>query len=207
MTTCDCISHTCKFGVAFIVHWLFNPEYIRIDVWNWWSTPLICWRCFFFTNHTITMSSISFPQGRYTRRTDGDRAVPGGLGHSSGQQLQHHSDPLRRPRQWLSGHQPSPQSQEKAGNFRGEGPAGGPQVRPLPELRAWLRRRASWFLSFNLLSYICRFISKKPYIDKNRMGVYGKVRGTQQCSKGLPSFWFQLAACLHRDTVAVLNVK
>lgn len=69
-----------------------------------------------------------FPQRRYTWWADGDGAVSGGLGHGSGQQLQHHRHPLRRPRQRLPGNQPAPQSPEEAGTLGGEGPAGGAQV-------------------------------------------------------------------------------
>lgn len=115
-----------------------------------------------------------FPQGRYARRADGVRAVPGGLGHSPGQQLQHHRHPLWWPRQRLPRHQLPPQSQEETGKTRGAGPAGGTQVSLLLHLQAWQSPRPQ--NTFNSFSFIFRFISKEPYIDKTRMGVYGKVR-------------------------------
>lgn len=67
-------------------------------------------------------------QRRDPRWSDGDGAVPGGLGDGVGELLQHRCDAFRWAGQRVSGHQPAAPDQEETWRVRGNRPAGGAQV-------------------------------------------------------------------------------
>lgn len=93
-------------------------------------------------------------QGWNARWPVGVGAVPGGLGHRPGQQLQHHRHPLRWPRQRLPGHQLPAQSEEETGAAWGEGPAGGTEVDSL--LQSWWGQTVdTWNGNEKLIFLLC----------------------------------------------------